>query len=150
MSGIWVWDWTLQRKMNMYEELDKELISEKSFPKIFAWIDRFRAAYDAQTEKVGKAKILSDRQAIDQILASDYFQPEGEVDPLDPLQLTKGQKVDISPVDAGFTHHDIGKLVSLNVTEVVIEKDAPNGKGQIRVHFPRLNFSIKAVQEANL
>ncbi len=149
-TGIWTYDWTLQRENNMYAELEKEVISQKTFPKVFAWIDRLREAYEAATEKNGKAEVISDRDAIDKILASDYFETEGHVDKLDPLQLTKGQMVDISPVDSGFSHHDKGELLSLGLKEVVIKKAVPNGQGQIRVHFPRINFSIKAVQEANL
>ena len=149
-SAIWTFDWTLQRKMNMYAELDKQLISEKSFPKVFAWIDRLRKAYDAANEKNGKAEVITDRDALDKIFSSDYFGPEGDVDQLDPLQLKKGQIVDISPADSGVTHHDKGELLSLGIREVVIKKEMPNGRGHIRVHFPRINFSIKAVQEANL
>ena len=149
-TGIWTYDWTLQRKMNMYAELDKQLISENTFPKVFAWIERLRKAYDAALEKNGKAEVISDRIALDRIFASGYIEPEGDVDKPDPLQLKKGQMVDISPVDSGSSHHDKGELLSLGLKEVVIQKDVPNGKGQIRVHFPRINFSIKAVQEANL
>jgi hypothetical protein len=136
--------------MNMYEALEKELISEKNFPKVFAWIYRLRDAYEAALEKNGKPEVLSDREAIDRILSADYFEPEGDVDPMDPLRLKKGQMVDIAPVDAGFTHHDKGELLSLGLKEVVIRKEVPNGRGQIRVHFPRINFAIKSAYEANL
>jgi hypothetical protein len=150
VPGIWVWDWTLQQAQSMYAALEKELISEKAFPKVFAWVDRFRDAYEAAAQKNGRAEAISDKDAIGKILSADYCEPDGEVDRLDPLLLSKGQMVDINPVDAGFTHHDKGELLSLGVKEVVIKKEVPNGKGHIRVHFPRINFSVKPLQEANL
>lgn len=134
----------------MYQALEKELISEKTFPNVFAWIDRFREAYETAAKENGRAEVISDREAIEKILSADYFEPEGEIDKVDPLQLKKGQMVDITPVDSGSSHHDKGELLSLGIREVVIKKVVPNGKGHIRVHFPRINFSIKPVQEANL
>jgi hypothetical protein len=107
-------------------------------------------AYDAATEKNGKARVIPDREAIDTILSSDYFEPEGEIDPQDPLQLKKGQMVAINPVDSGASHVDKGELISIGIREVVIKKKVPNGKGEIRVHFPRVNFSIRAIDESNL
>lgn len=136
--------------MNMYQELDKELISAKTFPNVFAWIDRFREAYDAATEKNGKARVIPDREAIDTILSSDYFEPEGKIDKQDPLQLKKGQLVAINPVDSGASHIDKGELVAIGIREVVIKKKVPNGKGEIRVHFPRTNFTIKPIKESEL
>jgi hypothetical protein len=58
--------------------------------------------------------------------------------------------VAINPVDSGASHIDKGELVSIGIREVVIKKMVPNGKGEIRVHFPRVNFSIKAIDESNL
>jgi hypothetical protein len=107
-------------------------------------------AYDAATEKNGKARVIPDREAIDTILSSDYFEPEGEIDPQDPLQLKKGQMVAINPVDSGASHVDKGELLSIGIREAVIKKKVPNGRGEIRVHFPRVNFSIRAIDESNL
>ena len=39
----------------MYEELDKELTSERTSPKVSAWIDRLPGAYDAAIETNGRA-----------------------------------------------------------------------------------------------
>ncbi len=144
--GIWTFDWTLQLKMDMYEALEKSVISEKHFPKVFAWVARLREAYEVATAKNGKAAILSDRDAIDRILAAEYFEPDGDIDDDDPLQLQKGQLVDISPVDSGFSNHDKGALCVLGLKEVAIEKEVPNAKGRVRVHFPRINFSIKPIK----
>ena len=139
----------MQKAHGMHDALEKDLISETLFPKVNAWVERFREAVEAATKKNGKAELMSDKDAIDTIVSSDYFVPEGQVD-LDPLHLKKGQMVDISPVDSGSSHHDKGELISLSLKEVVIKKEVPNGRGQIRVHFPRINFSIKAAQDSNL
>ena len=146
----WVFDWTLQMAQNMFAALEKDVISDKVFPKTFAWVQRIRDAVAEDEKQKGKAQALSDADTINSILSSDFFESEGAVDEADPLKLKKGQMVDVAAIESGFNHHDIGELVSIGVKEVVIKSKVPDGKGHLRIHFPRTNFRVKAVQDAKL
>ncbi|OAP64723.1 hypothetical protein AYL99_00695 [Fonsecaea erecta] len=150
IHGIWTFDWTLQPRMHMLEYLEKDVISEQLFPRTFAYVDRFRKAIARKQEQHGMPEELSDADTIQKILASDFFEPEGTVDPADPLRLKKGQMVEIFPVESGFTHHDKGELVSIGVKEVVIASKPTVGEGRLRLHFPRVNFRIQPVADARL
>ncbi|EXJ70022.1 uncharacterized protein A1O5_07095 [Cladophialophora psammophila CBS 110553] len=148
VHGIWTFDWTLQEKMHMLEYLEKDVISASEFPKTFAYVDRFRKAMAKKQEQNGVPEELSSEETIERILASDCFEPEGSVDPLDPLRLKKGQMVEIWPVESGFTHHDKGELVSIGIKEVVISSKPNLGEGRLRLHFPRVNFRIQPLVES--
>ncbi|KIX94058.1 uncharacterized protein Z520_10084 [Fonsecaea multimorphosa CBS 102226] len=150
IHGIWTFDWTLQEKMHMYEYLEKEVIGPTQFPKTFAYVDRFRKAISQRQHQTGMPEELSSEETIERILASEFFEPEGAVDPLDPLKLDKGQMVEIFPVESGFTHHDKGELVSIGVKEVVISSKTNVGEGRLRLHFPRVNFRIQPLAESKL
>ena len=146
----WVFTWALQLAQYTFSALEKDVISEKVYPKTFAWVQRIRDAV-AETEKQkGQAQVLSDQETIDNILSSEFFQEEGAVDVADSLKLKKGQIVDVAAIESGFNHHDIGELVSISVKEVVIKSKVPDEKGHLRIHFPRTNFRVKAVHDASL
>ncbi|OQV08453.1 Glutathione S-transferase, domain-containing protein [Cladophialophora immunda] len=150
IHGIWTFDWTLQERMHMFEYLEKDVVSATLFPKTFAYVDRFRKAMADKQEQNGAPAELSIEETIDRILTSDFFEPEGVVDPLDPLKLKKGQTVEIFPIESGFTHHDKGELVSIGVKEVVISSKPNVGEGRLRLHFPRVNFRIQPLAESRL
>lgn len=151
IHGIWTFDWTLQERMHMRECLETNVINATAYPRTFAYVERFRAAIAAKSaQNDNKPVELSPDETIRRILESDFFEPEGRVDPQDPLKLSKGQAVEIWPVDSGFTHHDKGELVSIGVREVVIESRPNVGEGKLRLHFPRVNFRIQPLGEAKL
>jgi glutathione S-transferase len=150
IHAIWTFDWALQEKGHMFEYLEKEVISEEQFPKTFAYVHRFRNAMATKQAQNGMPETLSAAKAVERILASDFFEPEGTIDPRDPLKLQKGQWVEIWPVESGFTHHDRGQLVSIGVKEVVISSRPNVGEGRLRLHFPRVNFRIKPVEASKL
>ena len=110
---------------------------------------RFRTAYKAASERNGGPETLASEDAIQEILAHGYSESEGDVDSADPLRLVKGQRVKVLPVDFGFTHADEGRLIAISLKEVVIEKAVPDGRGHLRLHFPRSNFRILAVPEGS-
>ena len=147
---IWTFDWALQGKMHMVDELEKDVINDEVFPKTFDYVSRFRKAMAAKEEQNGRPQELSAEDAIKRILASDFFEPEGSIDPGDPLRLKKGQKVEIFPIDSGFTHHDKGEVVSIGIKEVVILSKPNVGDGELRLHFPRVNFRILPLAASRL
>ena len=79
------------------------------------------------------------------VCQADFYEPEGDVDPGDPLGLKKGQDVESWPVDSGVKHHDRGKLVSLTSKEVVLASQSKVGGKEVRIHHPRWNYRIRAV-----
>lgn len=142
VHAIWPFDWVIGKSMYMGENLDPDVISEPHFPRVYAYVERFRQAIEDAQSKSGEPIILSSDDAIKRILESDYWEKELTVDELDPLKLRKGQMVKVFPSDYGSGHQDVGKLVSLCKREVVIETKVKDGNGHLRLHFPRHNFKI--------
>lgn len=134
MLAIWPFDWLNGLKGG----LPKDLISERQFPKTFAWIARFNKAIKAANEKAPKAVKLKGTDAAQRILESSFAEADGEVDPMDPTAFKKGTKVDVWPIDSGSSHKDRGTLLTLNGEEIVIGLD--NG---LRLHVPRHGFRIR-------
>ncbi|KAG5646610.1 hypothetical protein DXG03_002914 [Asterophora parasitica] len=64
------------------------------------------------------------------------------------LSLKLNDQVQIAPDDTGRDYPTVGKLVGISRDEVVIE--VQGSKGLLRCHFPRLGFTVKAVQPHKL
>ena len=123
--------------------------SKKKYPKTNAWLDRYEAAVQAAKDaSKSKTTILSSEDALSQTFSSTSFvDAELEVHD-DPIGVKKGQQVEVAPIDTGFNHRDVGKLVGLNTKEVVIEKENEKDGKPVRLHLPRWNFSIVPVGQA--
>jgi glutathione S-transferase len=147
---VWVYDWLFGMATGMPEFVEKDIISSELYPRTTAWVSRFRQYVEGLQERNGQPEILNNEDAIARILSSDYYEAEDAMDPKEPLKLSKGQLVEVWPSDSGSKHHDQGKLVSIGVKEVVIESVVPDGKGNLRLHFPRINFRIAPAQNARL
>ena len=119
-------------------------ISSKQFPKVFAWIDRFKAAISHAKASAPKPTTLKGPEAVKLVAEGKYTDNNERVEN-DPLDLQKGQEVEVWPVDTGFKHHDRGKLVALNSNEISILARTRVGAGEVRIHHPRRNFRIRAV-----
>lgn len=139
--AVWPFHWLAGIK----GALPPNVISAKQYPKVFAWIDRFQEAVSAAKSSAPKTTTLKGVDAVAQISKADFSDQEGQVDEKDPLGLKKGQDVEVWPIDSGFKHHDQGKLLALTTKEVVITGQTEANTG-IRIHFPRTNFRITAVQ----
>lgn len=144
---IWPFDWVIGESMEMGEHLDPDVISDTHFPRVYAWVKRFREAIGKAQHESETPNIISSEDMIETILASDHWEKESTVDELDPLKLRKNQMVEVYPMDTGFNHHDRGRLVSLCQNEVVIESKVKDGNGHLRLHFPRHNFKIEPFDE---
>lgn len=150
IHSIWSFDWGINTAVYAAQEnVAEDVINKQAFPKVFAWVKRFRNAYQEAIHRNGEAETLSNEDAVQRILASHYFVKEGDVDKTDPLQLHKDQIVRVSPVDFGFTHTDEGRLVSMSSKEVVIENTIPGNHGSLRLHYPRSNFRIAPASDAS-
>lgn len=133
---------------NLPDGLPEEYFGKKSYPKTGAWLDRYEEAVQGAKENVKSSTvILSSEQALSRIFASGSFiDQDGEVQD-DPIGVKRGQRVKVAPIDTGFNHVDVGRLISLNTKEVVIEKASERDGKPVRLHFPRWNFSVVAATE---
>ncbi len=136
--AVWPFHWLAELK----GALPSEVISETQFPKVFSWIGRFRKAVSAAKSQAPKPVRLKGADAVKQILAAEFAEAEESVDQSDPLGLSKGEEVQVWPIDSGFKHKDRGRLVSLTSKEVVIAKPSKVGGKEIHVRTPRHGFRI--------
>lgn len=136
--------WPLNFILEIPGALPEELFSAKAYPKVFAWVDRFRATVEEAKAK-NKPRSVSGDEAAAEIANSAFHEAEGAVDALDTdartQGLSKGDAVTVGPTDFGSSCRDAGKLLSLSSEEVVIEARA--GESTVRIHAPRHQFSIK-------
>jgi hypothetical protein len=147
---VWVWDWLFGMTVEMEGFRETEVIAREKYPKTYAWVVRFRKFVGDVRKEAGEVEVVSDKTAIGKVLSGEYAEHVMDIDPAEPLGLSKGQLIEVWPSDSGSKHHDKGKLVSICVREVVIDSEVPNGKGTLRLHFPRINFRIVPVQNAKL
>ncbi|KIX10002.1 uncharacterized protein Z518_01083 [Rhinocladiella mackenziei CBS 650.93] len=139
IEAIWTFDWLNGLK----GALPRELISDKRYPKVFAWIARFNEALKVAKAQAPKPASLKGDAALQRILNASFAQPDVGIDQADPLGLQQGTEVEVFPTDSGVRHHDQGQLIGLSEDEVVLGMQT---KGrEIRVHYPRTGFRIKAV-----
>ena len=127
-EAIWVFDWLNGLK----GALSKDLISDKLYPKVFAWIARFNEALKAAKGTAPKPTALKGGAAAERILNASFADKELGVDPTDPLGLQQGTEVEVYPIDSGSNHHDRGRLIGLNEDEVVLSIQAK--EKELRLH----------------
>lgn len=130
--------------------LPRDLISESQFPKVFAWIERFNKAIKAAKASAPKPTTVKGEAALQRITNARFADAEVPVDEHDPLCLKQGEEVEVWPTDSGFRHRDHGRLVGLTPDEVVLSVASQAEQKEVRLHFPRTNFRIKAVKEASV
>lgn len=145
VEGVWIFHWLT----TIPGALPPDYISATQFPKVFAWIARFNTAIKAAALKNGKAKSLKGNEAVAQISAAGYAEPEGSVDTDDPTGLKKGQEIEVWPIDSGFNNKDRGRLVALDGKEIVIESKTESGRA-VRVHTPRHGFRLRSIGRSSL
>ena len=145
---VWPFHWLNGLK----NALPKDLISAETHPRVFAYIERFDRTVKAAGRNMPKATRLKGQEAVNFITQARY--PDGDqelhIENKDPVGagLRQGQLVGSWPVDTGFRHKDVGKLVKLNKEELVLEVDGKGGK-TVRVHHPRWNFRVKAIGDGS-
>ncbi|QDS77934.1 hypothetical protein FKW77_001204 [Venturia effusa] len=141
-------DWALHIQMgDGTETVDNNVLNEHKYPKVFAWVERFREAYSESIKMMGSPQIVSSEVAIRNILTAEFTEAEGAFLADDPLHLEKDQIVEVGPAAFGGGRVDRGRLISLSVHGVVIEKAAPTGE-LLRLHFPRAGYQITMVEGA--
>lgn len=137
-TAIWPLDWLVDMKGS----LPADVVSARQFPRVYAWIERFRAAVKAGKAAAAKPVTLKGPQAVQHILAADFAEPSGGVEADEPLGLTAGSEVDVYPTDTGFSHHERGRLLTLTRSEVTVGVQSRQGGQEVRIHAPRTGFRV--------
>ncbi len=128
--------------------LDRDVISEHHYPKVFAWMYRFKETLAEARAASPKPMTLSSEEALLRFKSAGFSEPEGEVEATDVLKLQKGQEVMVWPTDSGSEYRDSGQLLALNVQEVVVQSKTLDKQTDVRIHWPRTNIRIVPVEGA--
>lgn len=142
VHSCWILDWLFQLP-NAYDE---RFFNKTSYPKTFAWRERYSAAVASAKESAPTPPELEGKDAISRILSSSLT-ADVKVE-ADPLDLEQDQEVEMYPVDTGYDRKDSGKLVGLNAHEAVVSTQSKEGGKEMRIHYPRWNFEIAAVKKS--
>ena len=106
------------------------------FPAIEQWENRLAAIGQ------GKRSEMDPRGALD--IARDATpQPVNGIDPNDPLGISAGTKVRVSPSDYGEVDI-LGELVATTVRTMTIRRD-DSDVGEVHVHFPKIGYVVDPV-----
>lgn len=133
--------WAIQWLFTMPGSLPEDVASEKLFPKVWAWVERFAGIVEVARKKNGKIQKLKGDEAAEKIWASEYAEDLVAMWENDPSGLKKGTDVLVHPTDSGMLNKDKGTLLSMTWEEIVIEVSGEGGK-TVRVHTPRHGFRI--------
>ena len=140
--SVWSFDWLLSDLLP-----PKEYFSEKLYPRVYSWRDRFRAAVETARTRGPQTVSLQGDQAVKIITEAGFSDKDPVVDADDPLELKANTHVEVFPTDGGgLTHQDRGRLVQLTKEEVAIAVQAKVGGQEMRIHAPRWAFRVRTVQ----
>jgi hypothetical protein len=132
----------------MQEALPESVISERQFPKVYAWMNRFKDELKRIKTSGFKPATLKGDDVVRYMQSARFVESTGEIDANDPTGLRAGDEVEVWPIETGFTHKDRGSLVTLTPSEMVVAKKTKVGNHEIRVHVPRWGFRIAKVSDA--
>lgn len=143
IEAVWLLHWL----RGIPGALPADQLSERQFPRTFAWVERFDGAVAAARKRLGRVPVLSGEQAAAAIVGSPYHEEAAQVARAEPivqvLGLKQGDRVVVYPTDSGSSHKDSGSLVGLDDKEVVFETKAElQGSPAVRVHAPRHGFRV--------
>ncbi|KAJ6599104.1 hypothetical protein DFH09DRAFT_1130130 [Mycena vulgaris] len=126
------------------------LLDASAFPRSMEWLARLTAYLGRLKQKQPAAAKLTGKAAAERI-ASASFEPYSVVgfDTREAarLGLKAGDEVSVAPDDTGRNFGTVGKLISLNREEFVIETNG--SAGLVRCHFPRLMFTAKLTSSSS-
>ena len=122
--ACWIFDWLFQ--ISAY---DPTFFNPETFPKTFAWRERYSAAISSAKEKAPTPAELEGKDAVSKVLNSGFDESELKVHP-DPTGLKAGEEVAMWPVDTGYNCKDEGKLVGLSSWEAVVSSRAREDEGK--------------------
>ncbi|SMQ50658.1 unnamed protein product [Zymoseptoria tritici ST99CH_3D7] len=139
IHACWIFDWLLMLPGSFPEDY----FNEKRFPNVLAWRERYKAAIEKAKESAPKPTEIEGKECVQKILGSDFNDDDLKVESDDPSGLKEGQQITMAPIDTGYDSADSGKLVGLTNMEAVISTTSKEGGKEMRVHYPRWNFTFK-------
>lgn len=146
IHAVWLFAWLNSLK----GALPSESFNKQRYPLVYAWMERFRRAVAAAKSSSEEPKTLSGEEAARLVLSQPFGSLEGKLDASDSTvvreDLKIGDTVMIWPLDTGSSHKDVGRLLAMDRTEVVIETSGKHGS--IRLHAPRRGFKVERVDTA--
>ena len=145
VEAVWPFHWLT----GMKGALPGEVISRETYPRVFAWVARFQEVVSRARKEMEKPTSVNGDEALGIITGSAWNEDDAAVDPSDPVVqaegLRAGDVVTVHPTDTGSSHREVGTLVSMTLTEVVIAVRAEDAnRSAIRVHAPRHGFRVQA------
>ena len=117
-AACWIFDWLFQ-----IDAYDNAFFDKSTYPKTFAWRDRYSAAIAKAKEDAPTPTELEGKDAIPTILQSGFNESGLKVVD-DPVGMKQDEEVEMWPVDTGYNSKDSGKLVGLNAHEAVVSTKA--------------------------
>ncbi|KAF5387812.1 hypothetical protein D9615_000378 [Tricholomella constricta] len=131
--------------------LGRPLVDATNFPKTVKWLAHFSDYLERERGGQAAAQQITGEEAAASIMASSFesYDVVGfNTTEAARLALKLNEQVQIAPDDTGRKYLTVGKLVGINMEEVVIE--VQGFQGLVRCHFPRLGFTLKAVRSHKL
>ncbi|KAI5237983.1 hypothetical protein E4T43_07719 [Aureobasidium subglaciale] len=141
VDAVYIAQWIVTNPL-MEGAVPEHFLSEKMFPKTYAWIHRFRKALQDAEVKAFVPTALSGEEVLEKITSAPAGAFQDDMSYTDSLRLKIGEMVEVYPTDWASHHRDVGELVMLKANQVCIR----NAQG-VLVHFPRWNFRIQALEE---
>ncbi|QDS69554.1 hypothetical protein FKW77_007861 [Venturia effusa] len=138
VEAIWPFHWLV----DMRGALSESAISPNQFPRVFAWIDRFKDELKRAKASGFKATSVTGAEVMEYMQSARFVDSAGCVDINDPTGLRAGDEVEMWPIDTGSSHRDRGTLVTLTPHEMAVAKKTKIGDQEIHVHMPRWGFRI--------
>lgn len=147
-----------------------EVFNDNRYPGLLAWYKRFESFVNALPiveERIEKG----DTKGVESVMEALREASRDEEVPLlstpngrltereESLGIKYGGKVSVAPDDTGRGDPTVGTLIAASPEEVVIEPDLPEAVGKegtratvggIRLHFPRVGFTVSPVRGAKL
>lgn len=145
-TAIWPFHWL----DSMDGALSGSAITPTQFPRVFAWISRFKDELKKAKASGFKATSVKGADVLEYMQSAKFVDAAGEVDVNDPTGLTAGDEVEIWPIETGFSHRDRGTLVSLTPQEMAVAKKMKDLDQDIHVHVPRWGFRIAKAKPADV
>ncbi|RMZ66448.1 glutathione S-transferase [Pyrenophora seminiperda CCB06] len=156
-AGKGIYDLTGGGTNDKQEDIVGQVFNQDRYPGLWRWFHAFEAYMDSvpdlQTKLAESDTRWKDILRETPLLSdNDLLVPTsvGQHPSLDAqANLVPEVCVKIAPDDTGRDNPTIGRLVKIGVEEVVI---TPNGTSEldVRIHFPRLGFVVKVVEESKL
>lgn len=135
----------------MPNALPAEFFGPDLYPRTVEFMKRYQET-DKAAARANSVKRSRGQEAIATILGSGFTDDVKGVNK-DPVELVEGQTVRVFRTDDASSarhHFDTGKLVALNLQEVVISRSAGPDNTEIRLHYTRWKCGVAAHREAHL